>query len=207
MFYGDLSMKKYLINYIYENKNKIRILSFIILIGIFVGILFFNILYPDLKNDILNDFTNTLNLSKQDNFQMINIILNSIFLNIISIIIIYLISLFIIAPYMTTLFSFIKGVSIGFYIASIIKVFGIGNGTICILTVILVPNIIYFPVLIYMLINSINFHYNIFEKKINLSLFIKEVYYIIISVSLILVSIMLEQAMCNIMVNIWKNIL
>ena len=206
MFYGDFFMKKYLINYIYDNKNKIKILCFIMLIGIFVGIIFFSILSNELKEDILKDFTNTLNLSKEENFQMINIILNSALLNIVSIIVIYLISLFIIAPYMTSLYSFIKGLSIGFYIASLIKVFGFGNGIICTLTVVLVPNIIYLPTLIYMLVNSVNFHYSIFEKRISLSLFIKELYYIIISISLILVSIMLEQTMCNVMINIWKSI-
>ena len=205
MFYGDLFMKKYLINYIRENFKIFKAISVFIIIGIIIGIFLFNFLPNDIIDNIISSSKATLNLAKENNFEKTNIILNGTINNLILLSIIYISSLLIIAEQTSLLISTVKGLSIGFYAVNLINIFGIKNGIISILCLIIVPNIIYLPTFIFTLINSINFHYITVREKFNISYLIKEVYNLIISISLIFLSVILEQTMCNIVINLWKN--
>ena len=88
----------------------------------------------------------------------------------------------------------------------LIEVFGTGNGILAILLIAVVPNIIYIPTLIYTINNAINFHYTVTEKNIMVSKLFRELYFLIVSISLFFVSIVLEQIMSSVIINIWKNI-
>lgn len=205
MFYGDLFMKKYLINYIEENFKILRTFIIFIVIGIVLGVIFFNLLPIEIKDEIISSCESTLNLAKENNFEKTNIIINGSINNLILIIVIYISSLLIIAPHISMLISCIKGVSIGFYAINLIQIFGIKNGFISILCLILVPNLIYLPTFIFTLINSVSFHYLVINQKVALNNLVKELYNFIISISLIFLSIILEQTMCNVIINLWKN--
>lgn len=205
MFYGDLFMKKYLINYIRENFKIFKVLGVFIIIGIIIGIFLFKFLPSNIIDNIVNSSKDTLDLAKENNFEKTNIILNGTINNLILLSIIYISSLLIIAEQNSLLISTVKGISIGFYAANLINIFGVKNGIISILCLIIVPNIIYLPTFIFTIINSVNFHYTVIREKIHITNLIKEVYNLIISISLIFSSIILEQTMCNIVINLWKN--
>ena len=121
-------MKKYLKEYIYENlKSIIIILSFII-IGLVVGIISFNISNQEIKTEIILSVKNTLDIAKNENFEGINILFNSIGINIFVISIIYFSAVTLIPKLFINLVSFFKGISLGLYIPILFNIFGIGNG-------------------------------------------------------------------------------
>lgn len=206
MFYGDLFMKKYLINYFIENKKGLKVLLMFMLLGIIIGIFIYQIISIDIKNEIIDSCKSTLNLSKENNYNKINIIMNGCITNIILLIVIYLSSLMIIGPPLTSFIGTLKGVGISFYACTLISVFGIKEGIISILCLIIVTNIIYIPILVYTLMNAINFHYIITNKTVALSSLIREIYNVIISISIMFLSVIVEQIMCNVVINIWKNL-
>jgi len=205
MFYGDLFMKKYLINYIEDNKSKIKTIIIFIIVGIVLGILYFNVIALETKDELISSIKDVLNLSKEGNFEKLNIIINSSVTNLIIFLSIYISSLVIVAPCIISIISTLKGISIGFYMLTLLQIFGIKNGIIAILILIVIPSIVYIPTFIYMLIDSIKFHYNIFDKNLNFSILVKELYHIIMVISLIFLSIILEQSMSSVVINIWKS--
>ena len=93
MLYGDFFMKKYLKDYIYNNFKNIFTIFIFIAIGLVVGIFLFNISDESAKSQIIQSVRNTLDLSKNKNFEGVNIIINSLTTNISLIIIIYFIHL------------------------------------------------------------------------------------------------------------------
>lgn len=198
-------MKKYLINYLGQNEKVIKLVSTFILIGILFGIVIYNFLSDEVVLQLNDTCKDTLNIAKLENYNKISIIVNSCKVNLILLILIYISSLLIIAPPIISFIGTIKGISIGFYACNLISIFGVKNGIYAILCLLVIPNIIYIPTLIYTLTNSINFHFNITDKNILVTTFIKELKNIIISISLIFLSIIVEQGMTEIIINIWKN--
>lgn len=199
-------MKKYLINYLGQNIKVIKVISIFIVVGIVIGIMIYNFLPTYVIEEVNGTCTDTLNIAKLENYNKINIIINSCKVNIVMMILIYVSALLIIGPPVTTFIGVIKGISIGFYACNLLSIFGVKNGIYAILCLIVVPNIIYLPTLIYTLINAINFHFDITDKNILVTTFIKELKNIIVSVSLFFLSIILEQTMSVIIINLWKSI-
>lgn len=199
-------MKKYLINYLGQNGKIIKVISIFMVVGIVIGIAIYNFLPSNVIDEVNSTCTNTLDIAKLENYNKINIIINSCKSNIIIMILIYVSALLIIGPPITTFIGVVKGISIGFFACNLLSIFGVKNGIYAILCLIVLPNIIYLPTLIYTLINAINFHFDITGKNILVTTFIKELKNIIVSVSLIFLSIILEQTMSVIIINLWKSI-
>ena len=82
-------MKKYLRNYIEENFKILSIIFFCIIIGLVVGIIFYNVINPTLKEEIIKSMRQTLELTKQENFTGINVIRNGMVANAVLVMIIY----------------------------------------------------------------------------------------------------------------------
>ena len=194
-------MKKYLKEYIYENlKSIIIILSFII-IGLVVGIISFNISNQEIKTEIILSVKNTLDIAKNENFEGINILFNSIGINIFVISIIYFSAVTLIPKLFINLVSFFKGISLGLYIPILFNIFGIGNGILSLILLIILPNIIYIAAYIYMCNNSILFHNKVIEQGIKLSIICVELFKIVITLALFIGSVILEQIGIYIVIN------
>jgi len=194
-------MKKYLRDYIYNNIKNIFTIFFVVVIGLVVGIVLFNISEVSIKNEIIQSVTNTLNVSKSKNFEGINIMMNSLTTNMFLIGIIYFISLTLIPKLLINLVSLLKGVSIGLYIPVIFSIFGVGNGILVLLILIIIPNIVYIASYIYLCNNSILFHERISEEGFKISTLCLECIKVVITFSLILVSVILEQISVSLIIS------
>lgn len=186
-------MKKYLKDYIYNNSKNIFTIFLFIVIGLVVGIFIFNVSDENLKQEIIQSIRNTLYISKNNNFEGINIIINSLSTNITLICIIYFISLTLIPRLLINLVSMLKGISLGLYIPVLFNIFGISNGIISLLILIVIPNIIYISSYIYLCNNAILFHKKILEEGFKFSNFCLESVKVVITFSLMLASVILEQ--------------
>ncbi len=208
MFYGGLIMKRYLINYIKENSKIITIFLLSILIGVVSGIIIYQFSSEQTKIELKDTVVNTLNISKQDNFDGINIIKNGISTNLILIILVYFSSLTMICPILISLINMIKGISIGIYVPILFSVFGIYNGIIALLLLIIIPNLFYLPAFVFLSTNALSLHYIITEKlkESRTKILIKHLTYIVIGFSFIFLSVLLEQILSVNIISIYKKI-
>lgn len=208
MCYGDF-MKRYISNFIEENKQSIVTLSFCILLGLIVGIIFYFFIDSGTKTQMLDAIKNTFNLAKDQNFQDINIIKNGIVTNFTMIVIIMIATLTMIAPIIVCVIYFLKGFSLGIYICVLFSVLNLGNGIIATLTYVLIPNLILLPIYIYIGVNAINFHYQISDKgenKSKLASFVKYMYQIATAMPFIFLSIILEQLISPLIIYLYEKI-
>ncbi|MCX8075334.1 MAG: hypothetical protein N2749_07110 [Clostridia bacterium] len=198
-------MKKYLMTYIEANFKIIFIFGVCILIGLVIGVISFNFLENSNRSELVNSIKATLDLSHTDNFQGVNIIMNGVLSNFFIISVILLATLTVIAPIALCLISLFKGFSLGLYIATIYSIFGIGNGTLVLLLSVILPNIIYIPIFLYILVNAINLHYIVTDKGMvgKLKYLIKEGYLLLIAIPFILLSIIIEQSLIPIIFSIY----
>ena len=187
-------MKKYLRNYIEENFKILCIIFFCIIIGLVVGIIFYNVINPTLKEEIIKSMRQTLELTKQENFTGINVIRNGMVANAVLVMIIYLISLSLIAPYLMSVLSISKGLAIGVYIPTLFQIFGPSKGIVALLLLVVLPNLIYIPAYMYISANSLRFNYGIISKENSrTSLVVKESVKLLIGFSIMFLSIVIEQ--------------
>lgn len=208
MLCGDF-MKEYINRYIRGNFKKIYMIAAAIFIGLIVGIFIYNFSGMENKESICATIKDTLDITRQENFQGINVIKNGMISNLLICFIIYFSSITLVCPYIVIIINFIKGMSIGVYLSSIFAIFGVGNGILTIFLLIILPNIIYIPVFIYLSTNSINFHNEIIkvESRGNkLSLLIKESIYLFITFSIMSLSTIIEQLCSMGVINIYKSL-
>lgn len=186
-------MKKYLKEYIYINFRNIFTIFLFIVIGLVVGIAIFHSSGENVRNEIINNAMNTLNIAKNQNFEGINIIINSIKMNFCIILIIYFASITLIPKLLINIVSLLKGISLGLYIPVLFNIFGISSGIFSLILLIIIPNLIYIAPYIFLSNNAILFHDKIINEDFKISTIFSEAIKIVIVFSLMLVSTMLEQ--------------
>lgn len=208
MLYGGICMKEFLKKYIEENYKILKIISICFIIGLVVGILVYAFINDGIKNEYIKTLKNTLDLSKDSGFENVNIIKNGMISNGILLFIIYFCSITIIAPMLICMTTFFKSFSIGIYIPVIFNVFGVSKGFLVTLLLVIIPNILYIPAYIFSTTNAIKFHYFLFEKKDTGVIFglLKELIYVFISFSIIILSIVLEQLVTLNVVDIYNKL-
>lgn len=194
-------MKKYLKDYIYENFKVIFAIFLFIIIGLVLGIFIFNISEETVKSGIIQSAKSTLEIAKEEKFEGINIILNSIVMNFFVILIIYFSSITLIPKALINIVSILKGISLGLYIPVLFNIFGISNGILSLIIYIIIPNIIYISSYIFLCNNAILFHNKIIEEDFKLSNLCFEMIKIVIVFSLMLVSVILEQVAVMVIIN------
>ncbi len=201
-------MLKYFKDYISENIKSIMVFLSCIVIGIVIGIFVYQFIPEGTKNELTNTLRGTLEYSKQENFEGINIIKNGMISNLILILVIYLCAITFIAPTAICITNIFKGFAIGLYIPTLFKVFGFGNGIISLILLVILPNLIYLPSFIYLSINSLKIHYKLInkdnEKNSMISIFFKEGYKFILGFSIIALSVILEQLFSIVVINMYK---
>lgn len=205
MLYGGIYMKEYLKKYVEENYKILKILCICFFIGLVVGVIIFLFIDNGIKNELIGTMKNTLDLSKNDNFDNINIIKNGMMSNAILIAIIYFCAITLFAPMLICLTDVFKGFSIGLYIPVIFSIFGISKGLLVTLLIVIIPNLLYVPTFIFLSSNAIKFHYFLFENRESSAMIgvIRELVYILISFSIIILSVVLEQLLTLNVINIY----
>ncbi len=191
--------------YIRENISTILKILFIYFIGVAVGIIIF--IFTDIKTEYINIVSGVFEGVKSDNFEGINVIANGIKNNIIYIGILYFSLITIIAPLIICFFVFLKAIVTGIYLCTLYSVFGVFNGILVSLISVIIPNI--FSLIGYIIIctNVINLFKLIFQgEKADIRQIIVHIYYLLISISLISFSIVLEQLMTGVSLKIYTNI-
>ena len=121
---------------------------------------------------------------------------------------IYFCALTIVCPILIFIIDFIKGFAIGIYIPTIFCVFGFGNGLLVLFLLVILPNLIYVPALIYSFCSSLNFNYNILNSKEKsfLQIFLKERINLVFIISIILLSVVVEQLLSTFVISIYQNL-
>lgn len=198
-------MLNYIKEYVNDNFKSIVVLLFCIIIGLVVGIFIYQLTSEDIKLELTKTLTQTLEKTKKENFQGINIIKNGMISNIILIAIIYFSSITLIAFGIVSGVNLFKGFAIGLYIPTLFQVFGFGNGILALFLLVIVPNIIYIPAFVYISVNSLKLNYNILDKSNNknISLIFKECGKLIMGFSVIALSVIIEQFLCLGVINIY----
>ncbi len=202
-------MKRKIIDYILKNKQAIITLSICLFIGIVFGIVGFNFLSDSSRESMINEIKQVLDLSKGDDFNGINIISNGLKSSFILITVIILATFTILAPAIICITYFVKGFSIGMYIATIYAIFNFLKGSLITFTSTIIPNIIFIPIFIYIGIASIEFYYDIMfdkDRKLRISKFVKYMYQIAISLPFIFLSIILEQLFSSVILSLYVGI-
>lgn len=192
--------------YIRENMSIILKILVIYLIGIAIGILLF--VFTDIKKEYVDIVSGVFEGVKSEDFEGINIIANGIKNNIVYIGILYFSLITIIAPLIICLFVILKAIVTGIYICTLYSVFGIFNGIFVSIVSVIIPT--FFSLIGYVIIctNIINLFKLISQgEKADIKQLLKHFYFLLISVSLISFSIVLEQLMTGISLKIYTNIL
>ena len=191
--------------YIRENISIILKILSIYLIGILIGVSLF--VFTDIKDEYVNIVNGVFEGATLENFEGINIITNGIKNNIIYIGILYFSLITIIAPLIICFFVILKAIVTGIYICTLYSVFGIFNGILVSIVSVIIPNI--FSLIGYIIIctNIINLFKLISQgEKADIRQIIVHIYYLLISISLISFSIVLEQLMTGVSLKIYTNI-
>ena len=192
--------------YIRENISTILKILFIYFIGVAVGIIIF--IFTDIKKEYVDIVSGVFEGVKSEDFEGINIIANGIKNNIVYIGILYFSLITIIAPLIICLFVILKAIVTGIYICTLYSVFGIFNGILVSIVSVIIPT--FFSLVGYVIIctNIINLFKLISQgEKADIKQLLKHFYFLLISVSLISFSIVLEQLMTGISLKIYTNIL
>ncbi len=207
MLYGDI-MKEKIFEYINEYQKIIKVILICIILGILTGNIIFGLLNDGLKNEFVSGFKNTLELVKNSGFQDVNMIKNGIISNAILIFIIYFCSITLLAPVLIGSIAFFKSCAIGLYFPIIFSIFGFSKGILVTLLLLILPNLIYLPSFIFLNVNAIHFHYELFENddRARIMIVLKEIVKIGIAFSFVILSVVLEQILTNIVLNIYLNL-
>ena len=200
-------MLNYIKEYVNDNFKSIIVLLSCMIIGLVVGIVVYQFISDGTKVELVKTLKQTLDYSKQENFQGINVIKNGMISNTILIIIIYFSAITLIAPGIVSCINVFKGFAIGLYIPTLFQVFGFGNGILALFLLVVIPNIVYIPAFIYLSINSLRFHYEILDgsNENKMTLIFKEGCKLIMGFSVIALSVILEQLLCMGVINIYIN--
>ena len=177
----------------------------IYLIGIAIGILLF--VFTNIKKEYVDIVSGVFEGVKSEDFEGINIIANGIKNNIVFIGILYFSLITIIAPLIICLFVILKAIVTGIYICTLYSVFGIFNGILVSIVSVIIPT--FFSLIGYVIIctNIINLFKLISQgEKADIRQIIVHIYYLLISISLISFSIVLEQLMTGVSLKIYTNI-
>lgn len=191
--------------YIRENISTILKILFIYFIGVAVGIIIF--IFTDIKKEYVDIVSGVFEGVKSEDFEGINIIANGIKNNIVYIGILYFSLITIIAPLIICFFVFLKAIVTGIYLCTLYSVFGVFNGILVSIVSVIIPT--FFSLIGYVIIctNIINLFKLISQgEKADIKQLLKHFYFLLISISLISFSIVLEQLMTGVSLKIYTNI-
>lgn len=199
-------MSKSIQNYIRENISVISKILFIYAIGLLIGIALF--VFTDIKNGYVDVVRSVFDNSRLENFEGINIITNGIRNNLIYIAILYFSLITIITPLIICFLVLLKALVTGIYFCSIFTIFGFFKGIVVSFISIIIP--VLFSLIGYTIIctNIISLFKCISQgEKNDIKNMFSHIYFLVIAVSLISFSIVVEQLMTGLSLSMYANIL
>ena len=204
-----ISLKNYILKMVKENKKSIKVFAFCILLGLVTGVISYNFLSLDNRQELVNSVKSTLDICKGENFEKVSILQNGLKSNLYTIILFLIVSTTIVAPIVFCCIYFLKGFAIGIYISVIYSIFGFLDGTLSNFLINIIPNLIYLPVYIFIGIKTIDFHYyicgpNLLREKIKKLVYVSYSY--AIAMPFFFLSIVIEQIVFPIVLNIYLKI-
>lgn len=192
-----------------NNKYGVAVFSFIIFTGIVIGITTFLVADNDTRRMATEAVTGVLDLSAKEEFIKADIILNGLKSNLIFIFILFIFSMTLFGKWGIYISVLIKGIALGIYISILFNVFGFGYGLLVNILLVLLVNIIYIPSLIYICITLYNLNFDIFKMRNSGNIsnsIIKSIFEVFIGFVLIFSSIIVEQIMSAVMLNIYTKV-
>ncbi len=199
-------MKNYVRGYILENYKMLIMFVIFLIIGIVAGIVGYQMLDITTKTELINSIKSTLEISKEQNFEGFNIIKNGMISNILLMIVIYFTAVTLICPYLLGILNVSKGFAIGIYIPTLLSLFGVKNGALAIILMVILPNLMYIPSFIYSCVNSCNISREIISSNKKISIFVSEVIRAAIAFSIIFVGIIIEQMTSTYIISLYSTI-
>lgn len=163
-------MNKVLLNYVKNNKKLFFRLLFFILIGIIVGVIYFNVVLEDVEREEISVFVlNTQTRLKENvDINYIRLLINSIKKNTFYIFLIGILGLFVFGNLLVYLILIFKGLSIGFTISTFLYSFSFSTEFILLIILCIFQNIIIIPSILLISEKSEKLSKSIKEKRINL---------------------------------------
>lgn len=163
-------MNKVLLNYVKNNKKLFFRLLFFILIGIIVGVIYFNVVLEDVEREEISVFIlNTQTRLKENvDINYIRLLINSIKKNTFYIFLIGMLGLFVFGNLLVYLILIFKGLSIGFTISTFLYSFSFSTEFILLIILCIFQNIIIIPSILLISEKSEKLSKSIKEKRINL---------------------------------------
>lgn len=199
-------MSKSIQNYIRENISVISKILFIYAIGLLIGIILF--IFTDINDGYVDIVKSVFDSSRLENFEGINIITNGIRNNIIYIAILYFSLITIIAPLIICFLVLLKAIVTGIYICSIFTIFGFFKGILVSFISVIIPVLFSLTGYIIICTNIISIFKCISQgEKMDIKNMFIHLYYLVISISLISFSIVIEQLMTGVSLSMYANIL
>lgn len=206
MLYGDFFMSRSIQKYIRENFGTIIKILGVYLVGIIIGIILF--CFTDVKKEYTTIVTGILDNAKLENFEGINIISNGIRNNTLYILLLYLSSITFVAPLIICLMIILKAIVTGIYICTLFSIFGFFKGIAVVFVSVLLPISFSLCGYICICINVFSMFKSLFSSQgIKATNVLKHMYFLIIAISLISFSIVIEQLMTRVTLGIYIDLI
>ena len=198
-------MTKTILAYIRENLTSIVKIAIIYGISIVVGIMIFN--FSSIGKEYIDTATNILDSTNVDNFNGVNVISSGIKNNLIIILTLMLSTFLTIYPFISYSIISLKGIATGLYISTCFKIFGFFKGIEFVFIDIIVPQSFNIFGIILCAILLMNIYTKITKReKIASGDKIRFAIIFVFSLCLISFSIVFEQLISPICINIYTNI-
>lgn len=155
-----------IVSHIESNLREYLVVSIIFIIGILIGIFFINNVsdseYQE-TNSYINDFT--ISLKNQANISESTVLKNSLFNNLSIGVLLWILSSTVIGVIIVYIIIAFKGFCFGFTISSIVLALGFKNGTIFILSSMLIQNIIVIPCILALGVSGTRLYKSIMKDR------------------------------------------
>ncbi|MBO5477111.1 MAG: hypothetical protein J6A15_05100 [Clostridia bacterium] len=198
-------MNKSVQKYLSENIAIISKILLVYTLGVIIGIVLF--IFTDIKGEYIDIVRNILEQTKQENFESINVIANGLKNNLFFIGLIYSSIITIISPLIICAIMIIKAIVTGIYLCTIFSIFGILKGIGAVAVNVILPLILSLIGYVIICTNAINLFSDINSgNKITLKDVIKQLYWLVISFSLISFSLVIEQLTSSLVISMFSNI-
>lgn len=163
-------MNKVLLNYVKNNKKLFLRLLFFILIGIIIGVIYFNVVLEDVEREEISVFVLNTQARLKENVGLdyIKLLINSIKKNTSYIFLIGILGLFVFGNLLVYIILIFKGVSLGFTISTFLYSFSFSLDFCMLIILCIFQNIIIIPSILLISEKSEKLSKSIKEKRINL---------------------------------------
>lgn len=159
-------VKRWLKEYINKNIYDILIVVIMLIVGLVVGIGIYLFSPEEPKVMLITSAKSIFELSRDEAYVKTNIISNGLQMNAILLLILSISSVTLFGKHIIKLIAVLKGMAISIYSVVLFKIFGLGYGLVAVSLLILLVNLIYIPVFIYLLVTFLEINFNIFNTRI-----------------------------------------